>query len=146
MGQGDRAADSPWTAAEAGMGYALDPTWHGQGFGTEIVGALLSLTFDDVGLHRVTAGCFAGDIGSCRVMEKWGMRREQHGVQDSWHAEHGWVDGYTYALLRSEWEGSDAQSVSAGWGGATSGTGMGQAGWAHGIPTEGAGTTGTERL
>jgi RimJ/RimL family protein N-acetyltransferase len=77
------------------MGYALDPTWHGQGFGTEIVGALLSLTFDDVGLHRVTAGCFAGDIGSCRVMEKWGMRREQHGVQDSWHAEHSWVDGYT---------------------------------------------------
>lgn len=95
MGQGDKAADSPWTAAEAGMGYALDPTWHGQGFGTAIVGASLSLTFDDVGLHRVTAGCFAGNIGSWRVMEKWGMRREQHGVQDSWHAEHGWVDGYT---------------------------------------------------
>ncbi|WP_338539251.1 hypothetical protein N5P18_08225 [Janibacter terrae] len=31
------------------------------------------------------------------------MRREQHGVKDSWHAELGWVDGYTYAILREEW-------------------------------------------
>jgi hypothetical protein len=31
------------------------------------------------------------------------MRREQHGVQDSWHAELGWVDGYQYALLADEW-------------------------------------------
>ena len=30
------------------------------------------------------------------------MRREQHGIQDSWHAEPGWVDGCTYALLASE--------------------------------------------
>ena len=45
-----------------------------------------------------------------------GMRREQYGVQDSWHAEHGWVDGCTYAILRSEWEGSEGQRVAAGWG------------------------------
>ena len=44
------------------------------------------------------------------------MRREQYGVQDSWHAEHGWVDGCTYAILRSEWEGSEGQRVAAGWG------------------------------
>jgi hypothetical protein len=31
------------------------------------------------------------------------MRREQHGVGDSWHAELGWVDGYTYGLLAEEW-------------------------------------------
>ena len=31
------------------------------------------------------------------------MRREQHGVQDSWHAELGWVDGYTYAILAEDW-------------------------------------------
>jgi hypothetical protein len=31
------------------------------------------------------------------------MRREQHGIQDSWHAELGWVDGYTYGILASEW-------------------------------------------
>ena len=30
------------------------------------------------------------------------MRREQHGVRDSWHAELGWIDGVTYALLSDE--------------------------------------------
>ena len=43
------------------------------------------------------------DPDSWRVMEKCGMRREQHGVQDSWHAELGWVDGYTYAILAEDW-------------------------------------------
>jgi hypothetical protein len=31
------------------------------------------------------------------------MRREQHGVADSWHAELEWVDGYQYAMLTTEW-------------------------------------------
>ena len=26
-------------------------------------------------------------------------------VADSWHAEHGWLDGYTYAILADEWRG-----------------------------------------
>jgi hypothetical protein len=34
------------------------------------------------------------------------MRREQHGVEDSWHEELGWIDGYTYGLLASEWRTS----------------------------------------
>jgi RimJ/RimL family protein N-acetyltransferase len=36
-------------------------------------------------------------------MEKLGMRREQHGVADSFHAELGWVDGFEYAILAEEW-------------------------------------------
>ena len=32
------------------------------------------------------------------------MRREQHGVRDSFHADHGWIDGYTYAILADEWQ------------------------------------------
>ena len=36
-------------------------------------------------------------------LEKVGMRREQHGINDSWHAELGWIDGYQYALLDREW-------------------------------------------
>ena len=47
-------------------------------------------------------GCFADNVASWRVMEKAGMRREQHGIRDSWHAELGWVDGYTYAVLADE--------------------------------------------
>lgn len=43
------------------------------------------------------------NVRSWRLLERVGMRREQHGIADSWHAELGWVDGYTYAVLAEEW-------------------------------------------
>jgi RimJ/RimL family protein N-acetyltransferase len=106
MGQGMGREDAdglPWRRREGSIGYLVDPAYAGRGFATEIVLALLSLAFDDLGLHRVTAGCFAANIASWRVMEKAGMRREQHGVKDSWHEELGWIDGYTYGVLAEEW-------------------------------------------
>jgi RimJ/RimL family protein N-acetyltransferase len=102
MGQ-SHVGEGPWRRAEAGMGYLLDPAQAGRGYGTEIARALLDLAFGDLGVHRVTAGCFADNIASWRIMEKLGMRREQHGVRDSWHAELGWIDGYSYAMLAEEW-------------------------------------------
>ena len=64
---------------------------------------LLCAAFDHLDLRRVTAGCFADNLASVRVLDKAGMRREQHGIEDSRHAELGWVDGYTYGILASEW-------------------------------------------
>jgi hypothetical protein len=43
------------------------------------------------------------------VMERLGMRREQHGVRDSWHAELGWIDGCTYGILAEEWRSQAAR-------------------------------------
>jgi RimJ/RimL family protein N-acetyltransferase len=96
-------AGGPSRRAEGLLGYILDPATAGRGYATELASALLAVAFDELLLHRVTAGCFAANAASWRVMEKVGMRREQHGVQDSWHAELGWVDGYTYAILAEEW-------------------------------------------
>ena len=100
MGQDGEA---PTQRSEGLLGYILDPACSGRGFATEVAQALLSVAFKELGLRRVTAGCFADNTASWRVMEKVGMRREQHGVRDSWHAELGWVDGYTYAILAEEW-------------------------------------------
>jgi RimJ/RimL family protein N-acetyltransferase len=100
MGQFDGDA---WRGAEGDLGYLVDPAYAGRGFATEIARAMLDLAFTELGLHRVTAGCFADNLGSWRVMEKLGMRREQHGIRDSWHAELGWIDGFTYGILAEEW-------------------------------------------
>ena len=100
MGQFDGDA---WREAEGLLGYLIDPAHAGKGYATGIARALLDLAFVDLGLHRVTAGCFADNVASWRVMEKVGMRREQHGVRDSWHAELGWIDGFTYGILAEEW-------------------------------------------
>lgn len=45
------------------------------------------------------------------------MRREQHGIEDSWHADLGWVDGYQYAMLTSgpPLEPSDSRSATDRW-------------------------------
>jgi RimJ/RimL family protein N-acetyltransferase len=88
---------------EGVIGYVVDPRFAGRGIATRVCRGLLAAAFDHLRLRRVTAGCFADNSASVRVLEKVGMRREQHGIEDSWHAELGWVDGYTYAILATEW-------------------------------------------
>jgi RimJ/RimL family protein N-acetyltransferase len=93
---------------EAVIGYVVRPGHWGRGVGSDLAQGLLVAAFEGLGLRRVTAACNADNPASARVLEKAGMRREQHGVQDSWHADLGWVDGYQYALLAHEWTASAA--------------------------------------
>lgn len=89
--------------AQAALGWAFHPAHGGRGLATEAAAALLPIAFDELGVHRVVAECFLANEPSWRLMERLGMRRESHAVQDSLHAELGWLDGLTYALLASEW-------------------------------------------
>ena len=94
---------------EAEIGYVLDPAHQGQGFGTEAVAGLLTICFDQLGVRRVTAGCFSANESSWRLMERLGMRRESHTLRDGLHRMHGWLDGYQYALLVDEWRARDRE-------------------------------------
>ncbi|MDN5727636.1 MAG: GNAT family N-acetyltransferase [Propionibacteriales bacterium] len=96
------------THREASIGYVLDPAHAGNGYATEVTAELLRMAFDELGVRRVTAGCFADNRASVRVLEKNGFRREQYGVADSWHAELGWIDGCTYAILEQQWRAAAA--------------------------------------
>lgn len=88
---------------QAVLGWTLDPAWTGQGFATEAVDAVLRICFEDLGLRRVIAECFAANEPSWRLMERVGMRREAHTVRDSLHRSGEWLDGFSYALLAEEW-------------------------------------------
>ena len=92
------------TRTEAQLGYIFDPDRSGRGYASEAVAAVVDHSFGTLGVRRLTAGCFADNGASVRILEKVGMRREQHGVGDSWHAELGWIDGYTYGMLVDDWE------------------------------------------
>jgi catechol 2,3-dioxygenase-like lactoylglutathione lyase family enzyme len=94
----DRAA-----GVQAELGWVLDPEHGGSGYATEAVEELVRVCFEELGLRRVFASCFADNVPSWRVMERLGMRRELHAVQESLHRTRGWLDGYTYALLADEW-------------------------------------------
>jgi RimJ/RimL family protein N-acetyltransferase len=91
---------------QAELGWSLDPRHTGHGYATEAVRELLRICFEDLGLRRVTANCFADNEESWRLMERVGMRRELHSVRESLHRTGGWLDGYGYALLADEWAAS----------------------------------------
>src|SRR6478752_3967713 len=88
---------------QAEIGWAIDPAYAGQGLATEAAAELLRICFEDLGLRRVKALCFADNVPSWRLMERIGMRREEYAVQDSLHRTKGWLDGLTYAVLAEEW-------------------------------------------
>lgn len=88
---------------QAEIGWALDPAHHGNGYATEAARDLLRLSFEDLGLHRVEALCFAVNEPSWRLMERIGMRREIHAVAESLHRSGEWMDGLGYAMLDREW-------------------------------------------
>jgi len=89
---------------EGVIGYLVGPPHWGHGVGSRLASGLLIAAFGSLGLRRVTASCNADNPASVRILEGLGMRREHHGVADSWHAELGWVDGYQYAMLATEWK------------------------------------------
>lgn len=99
-GQAEVAEQAQGTQAE--LGWAFDPAVGGGGLATEAVDALIGRCFDDLGLRRVTAACFAANTASWRLMERVGMRREAHHVANSLHRSGAWLDGYSYALLAEE--------------------------------------------
>jgi RimJ/RimL family protein N-acetyltransferase len=122
--QSEVAAQAQGVQAE--LGWCLDPTHQGRGYASEAVAALMRLCFEDLGLRRVIANCFADNEQSWRLMERLGMRRETHTVRESLHRSGEWLDGLGYALLADEWrELSRAEALRTR---GTQGSGANQAG------------------
>ena len=80
----------------------LAPVEHGQGLVTEAARAVLTFAFRDLGMHRMFGDCDPRNLASARLMERLGMRREAHLVQNLW-AKGEWCDSWIYAVLASEW-------------------------------------------
>ncbi|WP_113703890.1 GNAT family N-acetyltransferase [Nonomuraea lactucae] len=94
-----------WTSREhrqGEIGYVLHPDHHGRGYATEVGRELLRLGFEGLGLHRVVGRLDGRNTASARVLEKLGMRREAHLVQNE-HVKGEWTDEVIYAMLETEW-------------------------------------------
>lgn len=89
-------------AREAVLWYTLHPAYWGQGYVTEAARALVDCGFHDLRLHRIWADCDPENIGSWRVLEKIGLRREGHLRENAW-VKGAWVDSFIYAILDREW-------------------------------------------
>ena len=87
---------------QAEIGITLARSWQGQGLATEALSCLLDYLFGELELHRVQANCDVENHNSMRLMERLGMRREAHFVENLWFKGR-WSSEYWYGILRSEW-------------------------------------------
>ena len=89
------------------VGYVFNPAYRGRGLATEAVGALLRLGFEGMGLHRIAGHLDARNTASARVLERAGLRREAHLVENEF-VKGEWCDELIYGILRREWEARQA--------------------------------------
>ncbi|MGW0061978.1 GNAT family N-acetyltransferase [Streptosporangium sandarakinum] len=85
------------------IGYVFHPGHHGNGYATETARVLLRLGFEELGLHRITGRLDGRNHASARVLERLGMRREAHLVENEF-VKGEWTDEVIYAMLRREWD------------------------------------------
>lgn len=89
-------------ALQLEVGYIFNPRHAGQGYATESVAAMLEWGFNGLGAHRIFARLDALNAPSVKLVERLGLRREAHLIQnDRFNGQ--WGDEYIYALLHSEW-------------------------------------------
>jgi RimJ/RimL family protein N-acetyltransferase len=73
------------------IGLLIGPEHWGKGYATWAIKAMTDYAFY-IGLHKVTAGAYAGNVGSIRAFEKAGF--EQEGVlRDHWLVDGEYQDG-----------------------------------------------------
>lgn len=94
------------------IGYTLARAYHGRGYATEAVRAVLGYAFEALGLHRVIAQVDCANTPSVALLERLGMRREGHFLQHYWQ-KGAWRDEYLYAMLQADWFGHRRGVVSA---------------------------------
>ena len=92
----------------AEVGFTLAREYQGRGFASEAVTRVFDYAFGALGLHRIIAIADCGNAPSVALLERLGMRREGHFVENVWF-KGGWSDEYLYAVLRHEWLGEQTR-------------------------------------
>lgn len=87
------------------IGYVMRRTRWGLGYATEAARVIVAFGFTELGLHPIEATCAPENVGSVRVLEHIGMRREGQ-LRQNLLAHGVWRDSLVYGVLRDEWPDS----------------------------------------
>ena len=85
----------------AEIGFIFHPDHHGRGYASEAVSAVIGAAFAELGLHRIVGRCDARNAPSIRLMERIGMRREAHLIENE-YLKGEWTDELDFAVLARE--------------------------------------------
>ena len=84
------------------IGFVLHPRHHGHGYAREAAREMLRLGFEELSLHRIVGRCEPRNLASARLLERLGMRREAHLIENEW-VKGEWQSELVYAMLDREW-------------------------------------------
>jgi [ribosomal protein S5]-alanine N-acetyltransferase len=85
------------------IGYALASKHWGQGYATEALRAAIRHGFDALDLNRIEADIDPRNVGSARVLEKLGFRKEGF-MPERWIVFGEFADTVNYGLLKRYWD------------------------------------------
>ena len=95
------------------IGFLFHPDHHGRGYATETGRLLMRLAFEEFGLHRVIGRLEPRNTASARVLERLGMRKEAHFVENEF-VKGEWQSELVYALLEQEWRARESVEAASG--------------------------------
>ncbi|MDR0294209.1 MAG: GNAT family N-acetyltransferase [Oscillospiraceae bacterium] len=90
------------------LGYVFNADYQGYGYATEAARAVIDNAIENHSARRIIAMCNPLNEPSWRLLERLGMRREGHLLQNLYFKKDNagypiWQDTYAYGLLASEW-------------------------------------------
>jgi ribosomal-protein-alanine N-acetyltransferase len=92
------------------IGYQLDDTVWGQGFGREAGRFLCHYGLNIMKSHRISGDCVAGNEGSEKIMLSLGFRRE--GIQKNlWHNKGLFYDNLLFGLSYGDLSGEELSAL-----------------------------------
>ena len=84
------------------IGFGLHPTHQGHGYAAEAGRELLRVGFEELDLHRIFGRLDDRNVASTRLMERLGLRREAHLIENEFN-KGAWESELVYAILQREW-------------------------------------------
>jgi RimJ/RimL family protein N-acetyltransferase len=85
------------------IGYTLDKEFRRKGYASEALKIIIDYLITSLNKHRIIASIDPVNIGSIKLVERLGFRKEAHFVESIFF--HGkWVDVLVYVILAKEWE------------------------------------------
>ena len=98
------------------LGYVFNSRYHGKGYATEAATFLLDYVFNCRNARRAVAMCNPLNKPSWKLLERLGLRREGHLIQNIYFKTDKlgtpiWSDTYEYAILATEWNNINRQDI-----------------------------------
>ena len=74
----------------------------GKGYATEAISTVTKFALTQLKLSKVSAGCYSGNLGSARSLEKAGFHLEGH-LRGHWEVDGERDDGFVYGILANSY-------------------------------------------